>query len=206
MRKIDKIVVGAFVLECLLFFGYRGYRAHHPRIPVETVQASSVAVIGPHTLCEGQSSAPYTLVEFGDYQCPPCAGAYADTQKILKKYHGKLKFTFRHYPLPMHQYAMDSALLAEQARSVGAYWQVHDALYGLHTHIDPEALDKLKHQFHLAAKRSDAEVERDRAAIEVDREEGNALKIPGTPSFFLCCPDNRVVKITSLDIVPELLN
>ncbi len=99
-----------------------------PPPPLE-LHVSAASVIGPHPDFRGDQNAPYTLVEFADYQCPPCKAADAQVGSVLNRYKGKVRLTFRNYPLPFHEYALPAALAAETARRQGKFWPMHDALY-----------------------------------------------------------------------------
>ncbi|HEV2473656.1 MAG TPA: vitamin K epoxide reductase family protein, partial [Chthonomonadales bacterium] len=54
----------------------------------------------PHT--KGPADAPYTIVEFADYQCPACKDGVGATEAVLHNYPGKIRLIFRNYPLQMH--------------------------------------------------------------------------------------------------------
>ncbi len=76
-------------------------------------------------------TAPVTLVEFGDYQCPVCAASYAPIKAITDKYASDSNFTFvfRNFPLPQHPDAQLAASAAEAAGAQGKYFEMHDLLY-----------------------------------------------------------------------------
>jgi protein-disulfide isomerase len=77
----------------------------------------------------GASGAPVTLLEYGDYQCPPCATYNPVINEVLKKYQDKVRLEFRHFPLtPRHEYAAQAAMAAEAAGQQGHYWEMHDQL------------------------------------------------------------------------------
>jgi protein-disulfide isomerase len=57
----------------------------------------------PHT--RGEASAPYVVVEFADYQCPPCKAENLTVARLLARYHTHVRLVFRNYPLAMHPYA-----------------------------------------------------------------------------------------------------
>ena len=48
---------------------------------------------------QGQSTAPVTLVEYGDYECPYCAQAYIIIKKVQERLGSKLRFVFRNFPV-----------------------------------------------------------------------------------------------------------
>jgi protein-disulfide isomerase len=81
-----------------------------------------------HTL--GPKSAPITLVEYGDFECPSCGSAYPVLQDLLRKFEGKLLFVYRHFPLTeAHEHALLAAQAAEAADRQGRFWPMHDLLF-----------------------------------------------------------------------------
>ena len=94
-----------------------GDRAPSTRPPTESVHI------------RGNSNAPVTLEEFGDFECPTCKDFAAFLDEVIKEYHPRLRLIFRNYPLSMHQHARDAALAAEAAGLQGRYWEMHDMLY-----------------------------------------------------------------------------
>jgi len=79
----------------------------------------------------GDSSAPLTLVEWGDYQCTYCHRFHEDVKdSVLSNFveSGKIRFTFRDFTLN----GPASVLAAEAAYCAGdqnKYWEYHDELY-----------------------------------------------------------------------------
>lgn len=80
-------------------------------------------VIGPLT-------APVTLVEYGDFECPFCGAAYPMTKGLLGYFGDRLCFAYRHFPLTtVHPHAEHAAEAAEAAGAQGKFWGMHDLLF-----------------------------------------------------------------------------
>ena len=78
----------------------------------------------------GRDTAPVSLVEYGDFQCPYCAMAHAILRDVLRLRAGTVQFAFRHFPLTnVHPYAELAAEAAEAAGVRGQFWPVHDWLF-----------------------------------------------------------------------------
>lgn len=45
----------------------------------------------------GPATAKLTLIEYGDYQCPPCAGSFEAVEKVLARHRTDLRFVYRHH-------------------------------------------------------------------------------------------------------------
>ncbi|MDX6406661.1 MAG: hypothetical protein QOH70_4116 [Blastocatellia bacterium] len=82
----------------------------------------------PHV--RGNSSAPVTVEEFADFQCPSCGVYYPELKKIETEFGDKLRVVFRERPLvPPHDHALIAAQAAEAAGLQGRFWEMHDKLY-----------------------------------------------------------------------------
>ena len=136
----------------------------------------------------GPATAPVTLVEYGDYQCPYCGQAYPVIEALREQLGKRLRFVFRHFPLTqMHLYAELAAETAEAAGAQGKFWQMHEALY-THQH----ALDE-PHLLQYAAA-LDLEPTRFRHALATHAYAGRVREdftsgvrsgVNGTPAFFI---------------------
>src|SRR5882672_11334384 len=75
----------------------------------------------PHV--RGNPSAPVTLEEFADFQCPSCGAYYPELKKIETEFGENLRVIFRERPLiPPHQHALIAAQAAEAAGMQGRFW------------------------------------------------------------------------------------
>jgi protein-disulfide isomerase len=91
-----------------------------PRYTVATTPADPV---------RGNPSAPITIVEFSDYQCPFCARVNPTLDKVRATYGDKVKIVFKDFPLPNHAEAPKAAEAAHCAGEQGKYWEMHDHLF-----------------------------------------------------------------------------
>jgi protein-disulfide isomerase len=99
-------------------------------IDANTIQAPSKANgnIGDHVF--GNASSKVILIEYGDYQCPGCGGAYPRLKTISEAYKAQLAFVFRNFPLTtIHPNARAAAGAAEAAGLSGKFWEMHNSLY-----------------------------------------------------------------------------
>src|SRR5918997_6122606 len=82
-----------------------------------------------HDHVAGHFDAPLELVMYGDFQCPYCAAAQSIIRRVRERLGGRLRFAFRHMPLPAHPDAENAAQASEAAAAQGAFWPMHDELY-----------------------------------------------------------------------------
>jgi protein-disulfide isomerase len=140
----------------------------------------------------GGKSAPVTLEEFSDFQCPACGNLEPGLRKVVKDYGERVRLVFRNYPLPMHRYAFFAARAAEAAGQQGKFWEMHDALYDNQKEwsdsMEPRVqFDSYATRLGLDVQRFKADMERQDLAerIKSDIQRGNSLGVRGTPTVFL---------------------
>src|SRR5881227_1037038 len=86
--------------------------------------------VGQRDHWRGPETAPVTLVEYGDYECPYCGKAYPIVKEIQRRLRDRLRFVFRNFPLnTIHEHAGVAAQAAEAAAAQGKFWEMHDILY-----------------------------------------------------------------------------
>jgi protein-disulfide isomerase len=144
--------------------------------------------VGADDHAQGDSDAPVTLVEYGDYECPYCGQAYPIVKRIQARLGNRLRFVFRNFPLAeAHPHATAAAEFAEAAALQGKFWEMHDALYehqdalragDLTTYAQRLRLDTDKLQNALGSGKP---AERVRA----DFMHGVRSGVNGTPTFFI---------------------
>jgi len=78
----------------------------------------------------GTESASFTLVEYGDYECPDCGRLFSIIRELQAALGERLRIVYRHYPLGgIHPAAQEAAEAAEAAGAQGRFWQMHDVLF-----------------------------------------------------------------------------
>ncbi len=134
----------------------------------------------------GPAGAPVTLVEFADYECPYCRQTEPGLKSLEEEFKGKLLVVFMDYPLPMHRYAEKAAEAARCAGEQGKYWEFHDSLFAKEG-LDVAELKQRAKDMHLDSARFDKCLDsgEQAAAVAKDLEQGQALGLTGTPSFFI---------------------
>jgi protein-disulfide isomerase len=131
--------------------------------------------------------ARFTIIEFGDLQCPGCRGAYnAYLTKRDKEF--PIRFAFFHFPLKMHAQAIPAATATEAAGRQGKFWPMFDALYtGLESPLTEVEFDKSAKTIGLDMKRFAADC-KDPALLKLitgDETKGNDARVTQTPTFLL---------------------
>ncbi len=156
--------------------------------PADSINDTKVEVnINPNDPVKGNPEAKVTIAEFSDFQCPFCASVEPTLKKILETYPNDVKLIYKNFPLPSHQYAVDSALAVLCAKDQGKFWEYHDTLFNNQGSLAVEDLKRYAGDLSLNAQDFNACLESKKYAtqIEVDKNEGNRLNITGTPAFFI---------------------
>lgn len=81
---------------------------------------------------KGSATAPVTMYEISDFECPYCAEFWRETLPAIERDYvatGKVRLIFVNMPLPMHANAEPAAELAMCAARQHRFWQVHDLLF-----------------------------------------------------------------------------
>jgi protein-disulfide isomerase len=151
----------------------------HPRLTVD---------VGADDHVRGPASAPLTLVEYGDYECPYCGPAYPIVKEVERILGDDLRSVFRNFPLSdIHPHAFQAAEAAESAAAQGRFWEMHDRLFENQKRLRTK--DLLSHARALGLDVERIEADLDARAYEGrvgdDIRSGLRSGVNGTPTFFV---------------------
>jgi protein-disulfide isomerase len=137
---------------------------------------------------QGSANARYTLVEYGDYECPGCGRLFVTLRELHSQLGDDLRLAFRHYPLSgVHPHAQQAAEAAEAAGAQGRFWEMHELLFANQTALGTKDLERYARQLSLDAKRFHDEIKHrtyeDR--VREDFRRGVANGVYGTPGLFV---------------------
>jgi predicted DsbA family dithiol-disulfide isomerase len=135
----------------------------------------------------GNTTAPVTIVEFTDYQCPSCAATQPTLERLVKEYGDKVRLVARDFPLSQHADAFKAAEAAEAAREQGKYWEYVEILMRNQSALGVAKLKDYASELDLDRGRFDKALESGMFAETVQRdvEEGMRLGIDSTPTVFI---------------------
>ncbi|MBN1402822.1 MAG: thioredoxin domain-containing protein [Anaerolineae bacterium] len=81
---------------------------------------------------KGNLDAELVVIEFTDFQCPPCRQHALEVQPALDKAmvdSGEVLWVHKNLPLQMHPQSEAAAIAAECAGDAGKFWEMHDLLF-----------------------------------------------------------------------------
>jgi protein-disulfide isomerase len=135
----------------------------------------------------GSAKAPIELIEFSDFQCPFCQRANPTVEQVLKTYGDRIKFVYRHFPLPNHPNARPAAEASACAEAQGKFWEYHDRLFANATKLADADL-----KAHAAAIGLDTgtfntcfDNHQQKPGVDKDIADAEAVGVTGTPAFFV---------------------
>jgi len=139
-----------------------------------------------HTL--GPREAQITLVEYGSYDCPYCRAVNDHIVKIRHEFGDRLRYVFRHYPLPGSEIALRASRLAEHAQNGEHFWNAHITLMTRSHVLSDSDLDQVAKDLGVAdsdPEHATAEDIQADAHVEEDIGSARASRVMFTPTFFI---------------------
>jgi protein-disulfide isomerase len=135
----------------------------------------------------GDPAAAVTIVEFGDFECPPCGRMAPIVDELLRSYGKQVRLVFRNSPLSIHPHARGAAEAAVAADAQGKFWPYAETLFRNQKALEPADLRRyaaevgLDRERFLKALAGDASA----AAVVRDLREARRCGARGTPTFFV---------------------
>jgi protein-disulfide isomerase len=142
----------------------------------------------------GSPTASVTVEEFADFQCGACASTNPVMKQIASIYGSRIRFIYRHFPLPSHDKSYDASVAAEAAGIQGTdkFWAMQNLLF---TNQQAWTSDpNYRATFRSYAERLGLNVgqwETDMAGlqakgrVDADLVRGRALGVSSTPTVFI---------------------
>ncbi len=136
----------------------------------------------------GSASAPITIVEFSDFECPFCARLFTTMKQVEEKHRANIRLVYRQFPLnsihPRAQKAAEASLCANEQQR---FWEFHDAMF---SRPDALAVDQLKAKaaelkLDTTAFNACLDSGKQAQAVKQDVYEGIRSGVTGTPALFI---------------------
>ena len=163
---------------------------------------------------QGAASAPVTIVEFGDLQCPMCARLHDFLEKdLLPKYGDKVRIVYKEFPLAsIHDWTLTASVACECAYQINprTYVPLRSMIYKNQPSItgptvrdvmlsygEQVGLDRLRFAACIDSKAT-------LPHVEADFKEGQAVGVSSTPTCFV--NGKMVVGFTSPDAFYKMVD
>jgi protein-disulfide isomerase len=166
-------------------------RAGYPREEIEKIyknrfgEAKSIPEDTSPTL--GPKSAPITIVEFADFECPFCAMEYPVLDKLVNEdRRDKVRLVYK-VKLLGHPHGKIAAQAALAAAAQGKFWEMHHKLFDNQRALEERDLEGYAKAIGLdiAKYRADFKSKAVLDAIEKDQRLSEDLKIEKTPTVYV---------------------
>jgi protein-disulfide isomerase len=148
-------------------------------------QVKNVPIDGSPT--KGPESAPITIVEFADFQCPHCSEFAPVLDKIVETRKNEVRFVYKFYVLGKFPNSENAARAAIAAGKQGKFWEMHHAIFANQEKLDQQGLDMLAKQVGVDPARMHADMQAPETADRIarDRKVGEDVRVSGTPTLFI---------------------
>ncbi|HEV8606851.1 MAG TPA: thioredoxin domain-containing protein [Tepidisphaeraceae bacterium] len=136
----------------------------------------------------GLPTAPITIVEYGDYECPSCLNAVPIIKEVRQTLGDRLRFVFRHFPQSsIHPHASAAAEVAEAAADQGKFWPMHEALFRHQSQLGELDFSHLALTLGLEIYKfeSSRAADKHRQRVRADYESGLRSGVKKTPTLFI---------------------
>ncbi|HEX7676534.1 MAG TPA: thioredoxin domain-containing protein [Thermoanaerobaculia bacterium] len=135
----------------------------------------------------GSKTAAVTLVEWGDFQCPPCGYMSKIVDEVLSAYGTRVRYVFLQFPLSIHKNAWKAAEAAQAARAQGKFFPYAHLLFANQEALDVASLKKFATAAGLDRTKFEDDLDRGTFAPTVfdEKRRGERAGVESTPTFFL---------------------
>jgi protein-disulfide isomerase len=136
----------------------------------------------------GKSTAPVTIIEYGDFGCTTCLGweQAGVRQELIQAYGDKLDFVWRDFPIITAQ-SPKAAEAGQCAFDQGKFWEYHDLLYQRAPALSISDLKAYAAELGLNVAEFNRCLDTGQEAPKVNQslQQARALGFIGTPSFLI---------------------
>lgn len=151
-----------------------------PRLPAQKIETLG-------SPARGAPDGAVTLVEFGDFECPPCGFMSGVVEEALKGYEKRVRYVFRQDPLSFHPFAAKAGEASLAAHAQGRFFEYAAILFANQEALDVASLKRYANEAGLDRARFDRELDSGfyAAGMRQDARDAERHGVLGTPAFFL---------------------
>lgn len=124
------IVIAGAIVAVAVFYSVGGPKPQTGS-PAPTAAIGALSEVTANDFILGDSKAPVTVIEYGDYQCPFCGKFFREVEPTVREQYvakGKVRWVYRDFAF----LGQESNLASEAARCAadqGKFWEMHDYLF-----------------------------------------------------------------------------
>ncbi len=183
------------------------------QLPPEPGLTGAIPAVTDNEPSRGNKNAAVTLVEYSDFECPYCARFHPTLQQVMKDYGDKVRWVYRHYPLPFHPNAQKAAEGSECVAKLGgndAFWKYADAIIAendkLGGKLTPESIPAAAAIAGVNASSFKTCLDSGEMAAKVKevQDKGSAAGISGTPGTVVITKDGTQTYINGAQPIDQV--
>jgi protein-disulfide isomerase len=136
----------------------------------------------------GAASAPVTVIEFSDFECPFCQRVAPTLKKIREAYGDKVRLVWKDFPLTqIHPSAFKAGEAGHCAAEQGRFWEFHDRLFANQQALGPDALKGHASSLSLDTAKFNACLDSSKYSERVRDgiAQGTRLGVNSTPTIYI---------------------
>ena len=135
----------------------------------------------------GSALATVEIVQVAGFECPFSAQAQATVKEIARRYPTQVRHVFLHNPLSFHNQSMQAALASTVAQKEGKFWEFADTFFIEQEDLSTRHTRRIaqRHDISVEALNQGIKSPKASAFIEACKAVSEALKLRGTPNFFI---------------------
>jgi protein-disulfide isomerase len=153
----------------------------------EIVRLKNSITEGDHA--SGATTAPVTLLEYGNFECIYCGAAYPIIKEVRELLGDNLRFAFRNFPtVRIHPHSLRAAEAAEAAGAQGQFWEMHDQLFTHQQALEDRDLSRYARRIGLDVERFAREMAENTFLKQIEADYNRSLfdeHVTGTPTFYI---------------------
>lgn len=161
-------------------------------------------------ILDGGGEGAVTVVEFLDFECEACGAFYPIVEDLREQFAGEITYVVRYFPLPGHFNSKNAAIAAEAAAQQDRFEDMYHRLFeskvewGEAQESRADLFRGFAEELGLDMVAYDAAVADPSTSERVDQdfEEGRALGVSSTPTFFV---DGELAQLQEWDDLENLI-
>ncbi|MBI3046033.1 MAG: DsbA family protein [Candidatus Harrisonbacteria bacterium] len=132
LLPVSILVAGVLIAGSVLYStGLKNQPVQNDKLAAISEAAGQELDLTKDDVVLGELTAPVTLVEYSDFQCPFCGRFFSQSEPQIREDYvkaGKVKFVYRHFAFLGPESAA-AANAAECAKDEGKFWLYHDEIF-----------------------------------------------------------------------------
>ena len=145
------------------------------------------------------------LIEFMDFQCPPCRATWTTVKAFLAK-HSSMKYKAMNFPLAIHPNAFNAAVTWQVGKEFGQSDRVFEDLFSGKTDLTTVSLNTYLESKGIQIKLGTRASRKSEEQVRNQMSLAAQLTVNATPTFFLLRKGGGLVEIHSLEAVEKYLD